>query len=219
MFVEFLDRLRCPAEHADTWLVAAATRTAHRRLIEATLGCPECGAEYALRGGELWFGQRVDSTPMAASEDEAMRLAALLKLEERGLYLLDGGWAVFDGSLRALLDVAVLVVDPPSLPEFAEAGEGTLRGVGDRWPLAAAAFHGIALDRATPARTADAVRLLRAGGRLVAPSSATVPPGVRELARDDRHWVAEKADDVVPLSRAHFRSAVATPRFPGTAPR
>ncbi|MBM3907163.1 MAG: hypothetical protein FJ363_03680 [Gemmatimonadetes bacterium] len=200
MFVELIDRLRCPAEHAETWLVVAADRVEDRDLRAATLGCPECGAEYAMRGGEVWFGARVAATPMPVGEDEAMRLAALLKLEERGLYLLDGGWASFTDALHALLDVAVLLADPPS--ELREAAEGTLRGVGDRWPLASAAFHGIALDRATPSRTADAVRLLRPGGRLVAPAMATMPAGVRELARDDRHWVAEKAGDVVPLSRA-----------------
>lgn len=202
MFVELIDRLRCPAEHADTWLVVAADRTEDRELRNATLGCPACGAEYAMRDGTVWFGERADAAALAVSDEEAMRLAALLKLEERGLYLLEGGWGSFAGALHALLDVAVLLADPPTPPAPGASGEGTLRGIGDRWPLAAAAFHGIALDRATPARTADAVRLLRSGGRLVAPAAAPLPPGVRELARDDRHWVAEKVSDVVPLRRA-----------------
>lgn len=202
MFVELIDRLRCPNEHADTWLVATASRTAHRYLIDATLGCPECDAEYDVRDGDVYFGAPAPSEAMPESEDEAMRAAALLHVQERGLYLLDGGWASLAGAVQGIVDVDLLLADPPTSPGTASAGQGTLRGIGDRWPLAAASLHGIALDRATPARTADAVRVLRAAGRLVAPVDAALPAGLRELARDERHWVAEKVGEVVPLSRA-----------------
>jgi hypothetical protein len=204
VFVELIDRLRCPDDHPDTWLVAAATRTARRHLLDATLGCPACGAEFELREGELWFGDRVECAVMPASEEETLRLAALLQLEERGLYLLDGGWGSLAFALHGVVDVDLLLADPPpaAAHETMTAGQGTLRGVGDRWPLASSSLHGIALDRATPARTADAARVLRPGGRLVAPVRAAVPTGVRELARDDRHWVAEKEGDLVSLSRA-----------------
>ena len=200
MFVELIDRLRCPNDHADTWLVATASRTAHRHLIDATLGCLECDAEYEVRDGDVFFGAPVASEAMPDSEADAMRVAALLNLQERGLYVLDGGWASLASAVQGILDVDLLLADPASAA--ASAGQGTLRGIGDRWPLAAASLHGIALDRATPARTADAVRVLRAAGRLVAPVSAALPAGVRELARDERHWVAEKVGDVILLSRA-----------------
>ncbi|MFA6168403.1 MAG: hypothetical protein WC700_17400 [Gemmatimonadaceae bacterium] len=212
MYVDLIDRLRCPHEHADTWLVAAATRTAHRRLIEATLGCHECGAEYELRDGEVWFGARVERAPMAVNADETMRAAALLRLEERGLYLLEGGWGSLAAALQQVLDVDIILADPPTVSERAAAdasvdgvdalGKCTLRGVGDRWPVAGAALHGIAMERATDARLSDALRVLRDGGRLIAPASAPVPAGARELARDERHWVAEKVGDVIALSRA-----------------
>ncbi|MBW7935561.1 MAG: hypothetical protein H3C62_18525, partial [Gemmatimonadaceae bacterium] len=94
---------------------------------------------------------------------------------------------------------------PPAGITEAGVGQGTLRGVGDRWPLAAASLHGLALSRITPARAADAVRVLRPSGRLVAPIDTPLPAGVRELARDDRHWVAEKVGDVIPLARARRR--------------
>jgi uncharacterized protein YbaR (Trm112 family) len=202
VFVELIDRLRCPNDHADTWLVATASRTAHRYLIDATLGCPECDAEYDVREGSVYFGAPVACEAMPDSEDEAMRAAALLNTQERGLYVLDGGWASLASAVQGIVDVDLLLADPPSAPGTTSAGQGTLRGIGDRWPLAAASLHGIALDRATPARTADAVRVLRAAGRLVAPVNAALPAGVRELARDDRHWVAEKVGDVFSLSRA-----------------
>lgn len=213
MYVDLIDRLRCPNEHADTWLVAAATRTVHRRLIEATLGCHVCGAEFELRDGAVWFGAGVESTPMPVNPDETMRAAALLRLEERGLYLLDGGWGSLAATLQQVADVDLILADPPALVSERTAsnasGEGvdaygkcTLRGVGDRWPIAGAALHGIAVERATNARLADALRVLRAGGRLIATASAPVPAGARELACDERHWVAEKVGDVIPLSRA-----------------
>jgi hypothetical protein len=213
--VDLIDRLRCTGQHADTWLVAAATRTAQRHLIEATLGCHECGAEFEVRDGDLWFGARVESAPMSVSADETMRAAALLRLEERGLYVLEGGWGSLSAALHQVLDMDIILVDPPAeVSQRAVAaaaasggsedglGQCTLRGVGDRWPIAAAALHGIAIERATSARLSDALRVLRAGGRLVAPATAAVPAGAHELARDDRHWVAEKVGDVVPLGRA-----------------
>lgn len=214
MYVDLIDRLRCPNDHADTWLVAAATRTAHRRLIEATLGCHECGAEFELRDGELWVGAPVERAPMPVNADETMRTAALLRLEERGLYLLEGGWGSHAAALQQVLDVDIMLADPPTMvSERAAAdmsgdgadavGKCTLRGVGDRWPIAGASLHGLAMERATSARLADALRILRVGGRLIAPASAEVPAGARELARDERHWVAEKVGDVISLARAH----------------
>lgn len=215
MHVDLIDRLRCTGEHADTWLVAAAARTEQRHLIEATLGCHACGAEFELRDGELWFGARAESAPMSVSADETMRAAALLKLEERGLYLLEGGWGSMAAALQQVLDVDLILVDPPAEVSARAAaaaaasggeedvvGKCTLRGVGDRWPIAGAALHGIAIARATGTRLDDALRALRAGGRLVAPADSAVPAGARELARDERHWVAEKVGDVIPLARA-----------------
>jgi protein-L-isoaspartate O-methyltransferase len=64
----------------------------------------------------------------------------------------------------------------------------------------------VALDERTaaPDRVAAAALALRPGGRLVAPVGAAVPEGVTELARDGRHWVAERtaaAPPLVPLGR------------------
>lgn len=201
MFVELIDRLRCPNEHEDTWLVAAASLTQNRRLIDATLGCPVCDAEFAVRDGAVVFGESAPGASMPAGEDEVMRAAALLHVEERGLYVLEAGWGSLAAALLALMSAEYLLVDPPTATVVDE-GAGVLVGVGDRWPLAAASLQGIALERATPARVADAVRVLKPLGRLVAPVAAPVPAGVRELARDDRHWVGEKVPDVVTIGRA-----------------
>lgn len=201
IFVELIDRLRCPGNHEDTWLVAAASRTENRRLVDATLGCPVCSAEYAVRDGAVVFGERTPSEPVPAGEHEVLRAAALLHLQERGLYVLDAGWGSLAAALHAMMPAEYLLADPPA-EIVAEEGVGILVGVGDRWPLAAASLQGMALEREMPARVADAVRVLKPRGRLVAPSWVPVPAGVTELARDDRHWVGEKVSDVVTLRRA-----------------
>lgn len=201
MLVELIDRLRCPHVHEDSWLVAAVARAEDRRLVDATLGCPVCNAEFEVRDGVVSFGDPVPSAPMPASEDEVMRAAALLHVEERGLYVLDAGWGSLAPGLLALMIAEYLLVDPPAGSAAAD-GVGILSGVGDRWPIASAALHGIAMERATSARLNDALRILRAGGRLIAPADADVPAGARELARDERHWVAEKVGEVIPLARA-----------------
>ncbi|MEK7239782.1 MAG: hypothetical protein AAB224_04290 [Gemmatimonadota bacterium] len=201
MFVELLDRLRCPNDHEDTWLVAAALRTEARRLVDATLGCPVCEAEFVVRDGVVVFGEPAPSAPMPAAEDEVMRAAALLHLQERGLYVLDAGWGSLAPALLPLIPAEYLLVDPPP-GIVAGEGVGIMVGIGDRWPLAAASLQGMALQRTSPPRVADAVRVLKLRGRLVAPSAVPVPVGVSELARDARHWVGEKISDLVTLGRA-----------------
>lgn len=201
MLVELIDHLRCPNDHEEAWLVAVSARPARGRLTEGTLGCPVCDATFPVRGGDVFMGDGIASEPMPAGEHDAMRAAALLRLEEHGRYLLDGGWGSLASALRELLDVDLLLADPPTDHPESAAGQNVLRGVGDRWPLAVASMHGVALDRTSPGRLADAVRILKPGGRLVAPAAAPLPAGVAELARDERHWVAEKIADVIKLSR------------------
>ncbi len=201
MFVELIDRLRCPNDHEDTWLVAAASRTEARRLVEATLGCPVCEAEFVVRDGVVVFGEPAPGAPMPVADDEVMRAAALLQVQEGGLYVLEAGWGSLAPALLPLVSAEYLLVDPPA-GIVAEEGVGIMVGIGDRWPLAAASLQGMALERASAPRVTDAVRVLQLRGRLVAPSAVPVPAGVNELARDARHWVGEKISDLVTLGRA-----------------
>jgi hypothetical protein len=77
--------------------------------------------------------------------------------------------------------------------------------VSDVAPLARRSVHGIAMDaEASPEMIASLLAALRPGGRALAPVAQPLPDGLRELARDDEVWVAERPrDDVIPLRRAH----------------
>ncbi len=213
MYVELIDALRCPRPHEDSWLVAAALETRDRCVVRGVLGCPTCRAEYRVHGGVAAFDQAPGAAGAARAAahtpppapDEALRLAALLGLAgDGGIVAVAGTWDAAVDALLGVADVRVLVVDP-SHPYAPREPVGAVTGA---WlPVAAASLRGVALDDATaaPERLAAAVAALRPGGRLVAPARARVPDGARELARDERHWVAERdapAGAVVPLRRA-----------------
>ncbi len=71
-------------------------------------------------------------------------------------------------------------------------------------PFTDGTFRGAALDAALPmALVADAPRTVAVRGRLLAAVAVPPPAGLRELARDDREWVAarEAVPTVVGLTR------------------
>ena len=216
MFIELVDRLRCPRPHEDSWLVAAVTKMSGRDIVQGSLGCPVCHAEYAIADGVALFGvdphrpPPVERNPYDESDaDAAMRCAALLDLfDPGGLAVLGGRWG---RSARGMLDIAqtaLLLIEPPTGVDLG-TGVSAAR-VSNALPLAAASTRGIALDETTgtPSLIASAARALVPGGRLVAPISATMPDGMRERARDDQHWVAEAAPAsarVIPITPRRAR--------------
>ena len=199
MFIELVDLLRCPRDHEDTWLVAAIYEKADRDIVAGVLGCPICSATYPIRDGVAVFSESATPSPASgrdayseSEEDLAMRCAAMLHLfDAGGAVILCGDWC---RAARALLDitpVSILLVDPPAGTTIGH-GLSAIR-IGDRLPVAAGSLRGVALGdaQAAPQLVEAAVRALKSGGRLIAPISAAVPPGISEQARDDRHWVGE----------------------------
>jgi hypothetical protein len=121
---------------------------------------------------------------------DVMRLAAQLSLTEAGGFvLLAGGYAEGHDALSevcgvtCLLFAATVTMSPTTVN----------LDLGDRIPLVDGALRGAAVDepRATPAFLSEVARCLRAGGRLVAPSHAPIPAGVRLIAQDERECVCE----------------------------
>ena len=207
MFIELVDALRCPTSHEESWLVAASVRMEYRHIVQGTLGCPVCRAEYPIDRGVVDF-RRVASGPptpgAAPDEQQATRLAAYLDLTDRsGFAVLLGHWGVNAPLLRGLAETPLIVVDPPEGTE-GEPGISVIRCDGPI-PLAVGAARGMAIDGGTVERIASAVRATRVKGRVVAPVAVALPDGLAELARDDTLWVAEREAAASPLVALHVR--------------
>lgn len=206
MFVELIEHLRCPADHEESGLVAAATKTEARHIIEGTLGCPVCGAEYPIRETAAEFGARpIFNVFEIPSEETAMRLAALLELTDAsGFALLCSRWAVHIEPLSKLTETPIVAVNP-SLATPVRRCAGAIRG--KVIPFAEGSARAFALDNASSKELiAAGIRAVRPGGRVLGPATLPVPSGVKEIIRDDVMWVGEKemgsrAPRLVSLSR------------------
>ncbi len=207
MFIELVDALRCPVPHEESWLVASTGRMVFRHIVEGTLGCPVCKAQYPIRRGIVDFRRAPHALlpPEAPPDDEqATRLAALLDLsDESGFALLLGAWSVHAPLVRGRAETPLMLVDPPEGME-GEPGISGIRCDGVL-PIAPGAARGVAIDGGAPARVASAVRATRAKGRLVAPVTLPLPAEVSELARDETVWVGERDAPASPLLTLHVR--------------
>jgi len=198
MFVELVELLRCPADHAESQLVAAAARTDDRHIVDGVLGCPVCGAEYPIAAGVARIGEPppapapapVPAPVPAPGDGLALRIAAFLDLTDaRGFALLVGAWCGHVDAIQRITETPLVALNPPGPVTGLPAGV-VLSSVA---PFAAGALRAAALDAdAPPALHAGVVRAVRAGGRIMAPVDAPVPAGVRELDRDAAHWVGER---------------------------
>jgi hypothetical protein len=195
MFVELLDKLRCPHPHDDNPLVATTAVTHERYIVEGTLGCSICEAEYRVHKGVMDMeGDFPVMTPAAdaLSEENTIRAAALLGLDERGgLYLVDvmGRYSIpsyIEMSPESQF-VAMSVMDRQAQAVMSICGRPNIL------PFAAGCMRGIAFDwEVSDSLLQSAVKTLAPGGRLVAQTGTVVPRGVEILARDERSWVAER---------------------------
>lgn len=200
MRLDLVERLRCPHGHAPTPLIVVASRKRERELLEGVAGCPVCRREARIGAGHVRFeaeddGHMAEESTVAGPgwAAELERTVALLGLAEPGgAVLLTGRYAPLADALAAAVDTAVVVMGAARLPGATEriaAVTGDLRSL----PFTDGTFRAAAVDAWAPsALLADAPRAVAAGGRLLAPAEAAVPPGLKELARDDREWVAAR---------------------------
>ena len=205
-----IDLLRCINAHEDAWLVASFREVTNRIVVEGTLGCPVCSAEYQIKNGVVDFtgGERItegDEERAAAThrrEELATRAGAYLDATQPGTTIVLGGlWAYAAHDLAEMADVRVIAVNAPT--EVKESERVGLILIDRAIPLAANSAHGVALDawfrRAT---VGDAIRITRPGGRVVGPTLHAPPEGSVVLAHDEQYWVAEKTPEMVPLRRS-----------------
>jgi uncharacterized protein YbaR (Trm112 family) len=206
MHIELIDLLRCPNKHDDSHLVAVFHRVENRDVIDATLGCPVCGAQFALRGGVALFGVPPgDSQSGGIAEeypDSALRLAAYLDLISPGLTIVIAKrWS------NALPELAIIahprVFGLTRRNEVKTTENAAWLQITDAIPLASNSVDGIALDEdfAQSGIISEAERVLRPGRRIVVPADTKLPNGFREIARDASWVVAERMPELIRLSR------------------
>lgn len=201
MFVELIESLRCPNDHEESPLIASATRSEARHIVQGVLGCPVCRAEFPITDSIADFGAQ----PPAAfadvpSPEAAMRIAAFLELTDaRGFALLAGRWATHIEPLGRLTETPIVAVNPPSaMPARLAAGVVRSKVI----PFAAGSARAVAFDDLSSAElVGSGVRAVRAGGRVLGPATLPVPDGVTELVRDEMVWVGEKAAASSPTPR------------------
>lgn len=202
MFIELIDLLRCPVPHEDSWLVAAFTDMDGRFVRKGKLGCPVCAKTYPIIDGTAHFAPAVSAgatMPAAASEDEVVRAAALLGLTRPGALVVLVGSSAGAAQLADMTESKVIVVNP--VTRIDETDRVGIVTAGDRIPLAAGSADGIISDDSSDDLVAEAARLLRPGGRIVAGAGADLGPRFNELARDERNVVAESRGPLVGLTR------------------
>ena len=210
MFIELIDQLRCINDHEDTWLVASFETVSNRFVLEASLGCPSCSAQYAIHGGIADFSaglalpacEAERATASHNREEHATRAGAYLDATEPGATIVLGGiWAYAAEELSQMAEVRVLALNAPG--GVKESDRVGLVHVGSEIPVAPGSVLGVAFDAWFPVKLLEsAIRAVRPGGRIVGPVTIPAPAELSVLAHDDNYWVALKAPEVVTLSRA-----------------
>ena len=189
MHLLLTDRLTCPRCGPAFGLILFADRLDERRVLEGSLGCPNCRDRYLVRGGvgDLRPPPRTELPPPPAGNEEleadpeqAAAIAAAMGLGAGGgnALLLEGAASLARPLARTLGEMEFVVADPiarawgeergvsrlvsgPSLPFF----DGTVRGV-------VVAGHALGEDLAR-----EVVRVLAPRHRLVVldPDEAVAP--------------------------------------------
>lgn len=190
MFIPLVDVLRCARPHEETWLVATIDHAEDRDIIDGTLGCPTCLAEYPIRDGVVMFDAGVSRPEyQQPSERDVVRLAAALDLvDPRMTAVLDGSWGAYAPMLRGVSPVPLLLVNPP---EGITSGDGVSIVLAATAPIAPSSVNAVAIDAGSSGPMISSLtRGLRGGGRMVGPATMALPDNLVEITRDSDLWVA-----------------------------
>src|SRR6266705_2052016 len=119
MFIELVDLLRCINAHEETWLVTSFRSVSNRFVLEGTLGCPTCSAEYRISEGIGRFGTRPTAsevprnpTSVREREDLSTRAGAFLNVTEPGATVVLGGrWAEAAQELSVMTEARIFALN------------------------------------------------------------------------------------------------------------
>ena len=190
MHILLTDRLICPRCGPGFGLILIADRLENRRVIEGSLGCPNCRDRFPVEGG---FGD-LRPPPRSTRDDapeleppaspQAMEVAALLGLTDgSGNVALIGDMAGHATALAELVPGVEFIGIAPGLRGW-EEGEGVSRvTTGASLPFSSGSLRGVGLfaDR-EPSIAAELARVLARAGRIAVWSvgQGGVEGGVKE---------------------------------------
>jgi uncharacterized protein YbaR (Trm112 family) len=119
LFIELTDHLRCPADHAESFLVLIPDEMAGRMVRSGVLGCPVCQRRFPIMGRVVHFGTvpELPLVPATRGPMDAAAIAAFLGLEGPGGYVgLIGDAAQYAEGLAGLWPgVHLVAVNPPAV--------------------------------------------------------------------------------------------------------
>lgn len=197
MFIELTDHLRCPADHAESFLVLIPGEMAGRRVVRGTLGCPVCLREYQIEQQVLRLGEAsLPARPAVVAPDPgADALLTLLGLEGPGGYLaLVGEAARHAADIAGLLPgIHLVLVNPPEGMELLPAAS-LVRAA--RLPLKRRSLRGAVLGQPWAMEagwTEAAVGAILPGLRLVGTGAVPTVAEFELLGSADGWWVGRKS--------------------------
>jgi uncharacterized protein YbaR (Trm112 family) len=191
VFIELTDHLRCPADHAEQYLVLLPDRIVERSVIAGRLGCPACGRTYAVTEGIAELGGPPPVAGAPPLDPAAMHV--LLGLAGPGGYavLVGSAASAWRGLAQALPGVGLVAVNPP--PDVVDAAPLLSVVRAPLVPLKARSVRGVVLGAeasADPHWVREAARVTLPGLRVVGQGPEPRLAELEVLASADRHWVA-----------------------------
>lgn len=184
MFIELTDHLRCPAPHAEAFLVLLPHAVDGRRVVSGHLGCPVCGWGTSWEDGTPDFGggAAAHGTPPF----DAAAAIAMLGLDG------PGGWVATAGTAGLLADdlatllpgVHVVAVNPPH--DVRSAGAVSVIRSGS-WPIKQHTMRGVVVGGNEDVEMA--VRSVLPGLRACGSGALPEGSGLTLLASAGDAWV------------------------------
>ena len=195
MFIELTEILRCPRDHAESYLVAAPIAMDGRRIVRGVIGCPVCQAEFPIVEGVAFFAERPPAAPgrEASPGYDAAALAAFLSVAGPGGYAVHVGAAarLAPAMAEAVPGVHFVAVNAPA---DVVAGPALSLLIAGALPFKSSAVRAVALgaDHADPLWLREGARILLPGLRLAVEDERASADGISELARGGGLFVGEK---------------------------
>jgi uncharacterized protein YbaR (Trm112 family) len=190
MFIELTDHLRCPADHAESYLVLLPEEMESRSVRSGRLGCPVCGRTYPVADGVLDLGASPADLP-GSTLLTAGALTPLVGLSGPGGYLVLVGRPASSWREVAELNPGVGLVAVNPGPDVAdEPGISIVRA--DVLPLRSRSMRGVVLGSPfgeDPRWVGEAARVVLPGLRIAGEGRAPDPAQLELMAAAGGAWV------------------------------